>query len=387
MLRGRPGRRLIGACFCGGIAIVIAWLIIVTIVYSLIIFSSHDDLDETVDLHNKNKQRICIDIENISGNATEFFELFTSFRPCIDEFCDPRVFPRITDAIRCLNCWDANANDPPLVSSVGNAGDLYIVCVSGTTTLNGISVWAVNNILLFVDDETRWARVDSVQTDLTDVGPDTSLITDGTGNAIAMATITGEGDFSVTRIGDKMEFEGIITPVPSQVRDYNKPPLFLTNETQLLNTSNGNSSGVFAPLLISEHWTRSGDILEAFIIISFKPDSIGLTSVTIGLWPDEIVSEFGGLGNTSTVTRNSVTCSLVLTNMDQSNSTLDIQTVINIIDQGCFVNEPPSSPGLAEDTELTLYAEYFDLPTAVSGAEEVTHNLWKITFFSVAPFS
>lgn len=45
--------------------------------------------------------------------------------------------------------WDASTNTPTLTSSVGTSGYFYIVSVAGTTTLNGISSWAVGDYAVF----------------------------------------------------------------------------------------------------------------------------------------------------------------------------------------------------------------------------------------------
>lgn len=45
--------------------------------------------------------------------------------------------------------WDANANSPLLASGSGTSGHVYKVTTAGTTTLDGISSWAVNDFLVF----------------------------------------------------------------------------------------------------------------------------------------------------------------------------------------------------------------------------------------------
>ncbi len=58
--------------------------------------------------------------------------------------------------------WNASTNTPTLASSVGTLGDKYLVSVAGTTTLNGISSWAVNDTLLF--NGSVWQRIPSTST-------------------------------------------------------------------------------------------------------------------------------------------------------------------------------------------------------------------------------
>ena len=55
--------------------------------------------------------------------------------------------------------WDALLNVPFLQSSVGTAGDYYIVSVSGTTNLNGITDWNVGDWAIF--EGGVWQKVDN----------------------------------------------------------------------------------------------------------------------------------------------------------------------------------------------------------------------------------
>lgn len=51
--------------------------------------------------------------------------------------------------------WNASTNDPQLVSSFGTAGHFFVVTVAGTTSLNGITSWAVGDWALFSSVWTR----------------------------------------------------------------------------------------------------------------------------------------------------------------------------------------------------------------------------------------
>lgn len=52
-------------------------------------------------------------------------------------------------ALSYQGTWNASTNSPTLTSSVGTAGYYYIVSVAGSTTLNGISSWAVGDWVIF----------------------------------------------------------------------------------------------------------------------------------------------------------------------------------------------------------------------------------------------
>lgn len=55
--------------------------------------------------------------------------------------------------------WDATANNPVLTSSVGTAGDFYIVSTAGTTNLNGINDWQVSDWAIF--EGGVWQKIDN----------------------------------------------------------------------------------------------------------------------------------------------------------------------------------------------------------------------------------
>ena len=55
--------------------------------------------------------------------------------------------------------WDATLNSPMLTSSVGTAGDFYIVSVAGTTNLNGVTDWQVSDWAIF--EGGVWQKIDN----------------------------------------------------------------------------------------------------------------------------------------------------------------------------------------------------------------------------------
>lgn len=67
----------------------------------------------------------------------------------------------ITNAIGALNykgTWNASTNTPALASGVGTKGDYYVVSVSGSTALDGISNWGVGDWAVF--NGSAWQRVE-----------------------------------------------------------------------------------------------------------------------------------------------------------------------------------------------------------------------------------
>lgn len=52
--------------------------------------------------------------------------------------------------------WNATTNSPALASGVGVLGNFYTVATAGTTTLDGINSWAVNDIVAF--NGLQWVK-------------------------------------------------------------------------------------------------------------------------------------------------------------------------------------------------------------------------------------
>jgi hypothetical protein len=70
--------------------------------------------------------------------------------------------PPASTGLTYKGLWDANANSPALTSSVGTAGDFYIVSVPGTTNLNGITDWQVSDWAIF--EGGVWQKIDNHDT-------------------------------------------------------------------------------------------------------------------------------------------------------------------------------------------------------------------------------
>lgn len=87
--------------------------------------------------------------------------------------------------------WNASTNTPTLVSSVGTANDYYVVSVAGSTNLNGVTTWAVNDLAIY--NGSAWQKVSaSNPTIITANSTDPALrVTQtGTGNAFVVEDST-----------------------------------------------------------------------------------------------------------------------------------------------------------------------------------------------------
>lgn len=69
------------------------------------------------------------------------------------------TYINVIGALVYKGTWNAATNSPTLTSSVGDKGDYYVVNVAGTTNLNGITDWQVNDIAVF--NGAVWEKIDT----------------------------------------------------------------------------------------------------------------------------------------------------------------------------------------------------------------------------------
>lgn len=112
----------------------------------------------------------------------------------------------VIGALNYQGTWNASTNTPTLTSSVGTKGYYYVVSVSGTTNLNGVTDWQVGDWAVY--NGTAWQKIDNTdsvtsvngytgavvltQPDISGTVPTSRTISTGTG-------LTGGGDLSANR--------------------------------------------------------------------------------------------------------------------------------------------------------------------------------------------
>lgn len=63
--------------------------------------------------------------------------------------------------------WNASTNSPLIQSGVGTKGYYYKVSVAGTTSIDGINIWNVGDLLLY--NGANWLKIDGTTTEVTSV--------------------------------------------------------------------------------------------------------------------------------------------------------------------------------------------------------------------------
>lgn len=111
-------------------------------------------------------------------------------------------FQNAIGALVYKGTWNAATNTPTLASGVGNKGDYYVVSVAGTTNLDGITDWQVNDIALF--NGTAWQKIDNTdavlsvngKTGVVVLGPTDVGATPNTAHVVAGTGLSGGGQLT-----------------------------------------------------------------------------------------------------------------------------------------------------------------------------------------------
>ncbi len=109
----------------------------------------------------------------------------------------------ITGGLTYQGLWNASTNTPTLTSSVGVSGTYYVVSVSGSTNLDGITDWVVGDWAIF--NGTTWQKID--QTNLvTSVNGQTGTVVLGASDVGALASATSsDGSIVVSQVGTNVD--------------------------------------------------------------------------------------------------------------------------------------------------------------------------------------
>ena len=75
--------------------------------------------------------------------------------------------------------WNANTNTPTITSGTGTQGNYYVVTTAGTTTIDGVSSWAVGDWIIF--NGTVWEKIPNVDA-ITSVNGQTGVVSLTTSN-------------------------------------------------------------------------------------------------------------------------------------------------------------------------------------------------------------
>ena len=114
--------------------------------------------------------------------------------------------PSIQGAMSYQGAWNASTNTPTLVSSTGTKGYYYQVSVAGSTTLDGINVWNVGDVVTF--NGTVWEKIDGVTSEVLSVAGRTGVVVLSVSDVAGAAPLASP---SFTGTVTAPTFSGILT--------------------------------------------------------------------------------------------------------------------------------------------------------------------------------
>jgi hypothetical protein len=166
----------------------------------------------------------------------------------------------VVGALNYKGTWDAATNDPTLTSSVGTKGDYYVVSVSGSTNLNGITDWVVSDWCVF--NGSVWQKVDNSEVIYV------SNVATGTG--LTGGPITSTGTVSLANTAVTIGTYGGATNVASYTVDQQGRLTSASNVTIAIGNSNLQNSNVVlgnTTLTLGSTVTNVGDLTLANVTI------------------------------------------------------------------------------------------------------------------------
>lgn len=140
----------------------------------------------------------------------------------------------VTGSLNYSGAWDAATNNPALASGVGTKGDYYVVSVSGSTNLDGITDWVVSDWAVF--NGTVWQKVDNSEVIYV------SNVATGTG--LTGGPITSTGTVSLANTAVTIGTYGDATNVASFTVDQQGRLTGASNVTIAIGNSNLQNSNV-----------------------------------------------------------------------------------------------------------------------------------------------
>jgi len=137
---------------------------------------------------------------------------------------DANLPPNLLEAATYQGCWDASINFPVLTSSAGTNGEFFVVCVAGSTSLNGFSTWNQYDLVLFDASLNSWLRIDGGVNLISNAGSvgagEFSLIDNGVGPFFKMYKVQAAGEIEITLInGETLLFNATGGPTRRSTDD------------------------------------------------------------------------------------------------------------------------------------------------------------------------
>ena len=108
------------------------------------------------------------------------------------------LFSDVLGALNYRGSWNAGLNSPSLASGVGTKGYYYVVSTAGSTNLDGITSWAVNDWAVF--NGTVWEKVQTTNAITSVFGRTGAVVASGGDYSASQITNTASGNISAVTV-------------------------------------------------------------------------------------------------------------------------------------------------------------------------------------------
>ena len=195
----------------------------------------------------------------------------------------------VTGALVYQGTWDASSNTPTLASGVGTKGYYYVVSVAGSTNLDGITDWAVNDWAVF--NGTVWQKVDNSETvygTMASQNANAVIITGGTINSVTENACTytnvtiSSGNATLTNVNATLTNTANVQLRSLTGYVYANNTANATASTTIPNSGLANSTTTLgnATLTLGSTTTTVGNLTLTNVTISSGSVAINVANVT-----------------------------------------------------------------------------------------------------------
>jgi len=249
------------------------------------------------------------------------------------------TYINVIGALVYKGTWDAATNTPTLTSSVGDKGDYYVVSQAGSTNLNGITDWQVNDIAVF--NGAVWQKIDNTDAVFSvngqtgavvltapDVGaaPNTAFVIAGTA-LTGGCQLTGNVTLNLANTAVAAGSYGSATQVSQVTIDAQGRITSAANVTIAISTANVSGLGTMATQNANSVTITGGSVGNATLA------NANITSVAATFPNNYLANSSTTLGNT-TLTLGSTTTSvgnLTLANVTVSSGSVTANVTSNSV--------------------------------------------------------
>ena len=79
---------------------------------------------------------------------------------CLEGLCSHNDFDLGEQSLKLQGCWNADTNNPNIVSGLGSVHEAFVVCQGGNTLIDGEDDWNVGDFIIYSSQLNQWIKND-----------------------------------------------------------------------------------------------------------------------------------------------------------------------------------------------------------------------------------